>query len=65
MESYGVFVDLGGVDGMVHLTELTWNRVKHPKEVVSIGDKLEVTVKSYDPEKKRVSLTAKKPEDNP
>ena len=65
MESYGVFVDLGGVDGMVHLTELTWNRVKHPKEVVSIGDKLEVTVKSFDPEKKRVSLTAKKPEDNP
>ncbi len=65
MESYGVFVDLGGVDGMVHLTELTWNRVKHPKEVVNIGDKLEVTVKSYDPEKKRVSLTAKKPEDNP
>ncbi|MBR5090339.1 MAG: bifunctional 4-hydroxy-3-methylbut-2-enyl diphosphate reductase/30S ribosomal protein S1 [Ruminiclostridium sp.] len=65
MESYGVFVDLGGVDGMVHLTELTWNRVKHPKEVVAIGDKLEVTVKSFDPEKKRVSLTAKKPEDNP
>ena len=65
MESYGVFVDLGGVDGMVHLTELTWNRIKHPKEVVSVGDKLEVTVKSFDPEKKRVSLTAKKPEDNP
>jgi 4-hydroxy-3-methylbut-2-enyl diphosphate reductase len=65
MESYGVFVDLGGVDGMVHLTELTWNRVKHPKEVVAVGDKLEVTVKSFDPEKKRVSLTAKKPEDNP
>ncbi len=65
MESYGVFVDLGGVDGMVHLTELTWNRVKHPKEVVSVGDKLEVTVKSFDPEKKRVSLTAKKAEDNP
>lgn len=65
IESYGVFVDLGGVDGMVHLTELSWNRIKHPKEVVNIGDKLEVTVKSYDPEKKRVSLTAKKPEDNP
>ena len=65
MESYGVFVDLGGVDGMVHSTELTWNRIKHPKEVVSIGDKLEVYVKSFDPEKKRVSLSAKKPEDNP
>lgn len=65
MESYGVFVDLGGVDGMVHSSELTWNRIKHPREVVSIGDKLEVYVKSYDPEKKRVSLGAKNPNDNP
>ncbi len=65
MESYGVFVDLGGVDGMVHSSELTWNRIKHPKEVVSVGDKLEVYVKSYDPEKKRVSLGAKNPDDNP
>ncbi len=65
MESYGVFVDLGGVDGMVHSSELTWNRIKHPKEVVSIGDKLHVYVKSFDVEKKRVSLSAKRPEDNP
>ena len=65
MESYGVFVDLGGVDGMVHSSELTWNRIKHPKEVVSVGDKLEVDVKSFDPEKKRVSLGAKNPDDNP
>ena len=65
MESYGVFVDLGGVDGMVHTSELTWNRIKHPKEVVSIGDELEVYVKSFDPEKKRVSLGAKNPDDNP
>lgn len=65
MESYGVFVDLGGVDGMVHSTELTWNRIKHPKEIVAIGDKLDVYVKSFDPEKKRVSLSAKRPEDNP
>lgn len=65
MESYGVFVDLGGVDGMVHSSELTWNRIKHPREVVSIGDKLEVYVKSFDPEKKRVSLGAKDPNDNP
>lgn len=65
MESYGVFVDLGGVDGMVHSSELTWNRIKHPREIVSIGDKLEVYVKSYDPEKKRVSLGAKNPDDNP
>lgn len=65
MESYGVFVDLGGVDGMVHSSELTWNRIKHPKEIVSIGDKLEVYVKSFDLEKKRVSLSAKNPDDNP
>lgn len=65
MESYGVFVDLGGVDGMVHSSELTWNRIKHPKEVVSIGDKLDVYVKSFDVEKKRVSLGCKNPEDNP
>ena len=65
MESYGVFVALGGVDGMVHSSELTWNRIKHPKEVVSIGDKLDVYVKSFDLEKKRVSLSAKNPDDNP
>lgn len=65
MESYGVFVDLGGVDGMVHTSELTWKRIKHPKEVVSIGDKLDVYVKSFDPEKHRVSLGAKDPNDNP
>ncbi len=65
IESYGVFVDLGGVDGMVHSSELTWNRIKHPREVVSIGDKLDVYVKSFDPEKRRVSLGCKKAEDNP
>ncbi len=65
IESYGVFVDLGGVDGMVHASELTWNRIKHPKEIVSVGDKLNVYVKSFDPEKKRVSLGAKDPNDNP
>jgi 4-hydroxy-3-methylbut-2-enyl diphosphate reductase len=65
IESYGVFVDLGGVDGMVHLSELTWNRVRHPKEIVSVGDKLDVYVKSFDPEKRRVSLGAKDPDANP
>jgi len=65
MESYGVFVDLGGVDGMVHSSELTWGRIKHPKEIVAIGDKLNVYVKAFDPEKKRVSLSAKRAEDNP
>jgi 4-hydroxy-3-methylbut-2-enyl diphosphate reductase len=65
MESYGVFVDLGGVDGMVHLSELTWNRIRHPKEIVSVGDKLDVYVKSFDPERRRVSLGAKDPDANP
>ena len=65
IESYGVFVDLGGVDGMVHSSELTWSRIKHPREIVKIGDKLDVYVKSFDPEKKRVSLGCKKEEDNP
>ena len=65
IESYGVFVDLGGVDGMVHTSELTWGRIKHPREIVSVGEKIDVYVKSFDLEKKRVSLGAKKPEDNP
>ena len=50
---------------MVHSSELTWNRIKHPREIVKIGDKLDVYVKSFDPEKKRVSLGCKKEEDNP
>jgi 4-hydroxy-3-methylbut-2-enyl diphosphate reductase len=65
MESYGVFVDLGGVDGMVHLSELSWKRIRHPKDAVQVGDMLDVFVKSFDPDKKRVSLTAKNAEDNP
>jgi 4-hydroxy-3-methylbut-2-enyl diphosphate reductase len=65
IESYGVFVDLGGVDGMVHLSELTWKRIKHPKDAVSLGDVLDVCVKSFDPDKRRVSLCAKNPDDNP
>ena len=50
---------------MVHSSELTWNRIKHPREIVKIGDKLDVYVKSFDPEKKRVSLGCKKEEDTP
>ena len=63
IEDYGVFVDIGAVDGLVRTSELTWNRVGHPKDIVKIGDKINVIVKSYDPEKKRVSLSAKDPED--
>lgn len=65
IESYGVFVDIGPIDGLVHTADLTWNRIGHPKDVVSIGDKMNVVVKSYDPEKKRVSLSAKDPDENP
>jgi 4-hydroxy-3-methylbut-2-enyl diphosphate reductase len=50
---------------MVHLSELTWNRIRHPKEIVSVGDKLEVYVKGFDPERRRVSLGAKDPDANP
>ncbi len=65
LTSYGAFVDIGGVDGMVHVTELSWKRIKHPSEVVHIGDKVEVYVKDVDKENKRISLGYKKAEDNP
>lgn len=65
MTSYGVFVDLGGVDGMVHSTELTWLHISNPKDVVSVGDKLDVFVKSFDREKGRISLGHKTEDDNP
>ena len=63
--AYGAFVDLGGVDGMVHVSELSWNRIKHPSEVVKVGDYVEVTVKAIDREKKTVSLGYRKEADNP
>ncbi len=65
LTSYGAFVDLGGVDGMVHISELSWSRIKHPSEVVNIGDTVEVYVKDIDTEKKKISLGYKKAEDNP
>ena len=66
MTSYGAFVDLGaGVDGMVHSTELSWKHIKSPAEVVAIGDEITVYVKSFDAEKKRISLGYKTEEMNP
>ncbi|MBR4554658.1 MAG: bifunctional 4-hydroxy-3-methylbut-2-enyl diphosphate reductase/30S ribosomal protein S1 [Ruminococcus sp.] len=62
---YGVFVDLGGVDGLVRRADLSWNRFKHPSEIVSVGDKIDVTIKDIDPETKKVALTYKKDSDNP
>ena len=65
LTSYGAFVDIGGVDGLCHISELSWNNIKHPSEVVSVGDTIEVYVKSYDPENQKVFLGYKKEEDNP
>ena len=65
LTSYGAFVDLGGIDGMVHSSELSWLRVANPKDIVSIGDTLEVFVKDFDREKNRISLGYKTEETNP
>lgn len=65
LTSYGAFVDIGGVDGMIHISELSWSRIKHPSEVVNVGDQVEVSIKDLDPEKRKVSLGYKKTEDNP
>ncbi|NLO61994.1 MAG: bifunctional 4-hydroxy-3-methylbut-2-enyl diphosphate reductase/30S ribosomal protein S1 [Clostridiaceae bacterium] len=62
---FGAFVDIGGVDGLVHVSELSWNRIRHPSEIVSVGDRINVYVKDFDPEKKRISLGYKKAEDDP
>ena len=59
LTSYGAFVDIGGVDGMVHISELSWSRIKHPSEVVNVGDTVDVFVLSFDPEKKKISLGMK------
>ncbi|MBQ8567349.1 MAG: 4-hydroxy-3-methylbut-2-enyl diphosphate reductase [Clostridia bacterium] len=65
LTSYGAFVDIGGVDGLVHITELSWRRIKHPNEVVKVGDVIKVFVKSFDKEAKKVSLGYKTDEMNP
>ncbi len=65
MTSYGVFVNLGPVDGMIHRTELSWEKVRDPKDILSIGDVVEVRVKEVKKDKKNISLAYRKPEDNP
>ena len=57
LTDFGAFVDIGGVDGMVHISELSWSRIKNPAEVVSVGDTLDVYVISFDPEKHKISLS--------
>jgi len=65
LTSYGAFVDIGGVDGMVHVSELSWNRIKNPSEVVKVGDEIDVFVIALDPEKRKISLGYKTEANNP
>lgn len=65
LTGYGAFVDLGGVDGMVHISELSWERIKNPNEVVAVGDTIEVYIKAIDEEKRKISLGYKKADENP
>jgi len=65
LTNFGAFVDIGGVDGLVHISELSWKHIKHPSEVVSEGDSIEVYIKDINEETKKISLGFKKAEDNP
>ncbi len=65
LTSYGAFVDIGGIDGMVHVSELSWGRVRMPSEVLTVGDAVEVYVISFDKEKRKISLGYKDPDGNP
>lgn len=65
LTDFGAFVDIGGVDGLVHISELSWNRIKHPSEVLNVGDTLKVTVIGLDKEKNKISLGYRKQVDNP
>ncbi|HEX5758842.1 MAG TPA: 30S ribosomal protein S1 [Thermoanaerobaculia bacterium] len=62
---YGVFIDLGGIDGLLHITDISWGRVNHPSEHFSVGDEVEVVVLKFDPETERVSLGSKQKGDDP
>lgn len=65
LTSFGAFIDIGGADGMAHVTELSWSHVKNPADVLSVGEKVRVRVIGLDPEKKKISLTLKDEKDNP
>ncbi len=65
LTSFGAFVDIGGVDGLVHISELSWSRIKHPSEVVNVGDSIEVYIKDISEDKKKISLGYKNPLENP
>ncbi|MGC3675609.1 S1 RNA-binding domain-containing protein, partial [Pseudomonas aeruginosa] len=59
LTDYGAFVDLGGVDGLLHFTDMAWKRIKHPSEIVNVGDEIDVTVLKFDRERNRLSLGLK------
>ena len=65
LTDYGAFIDLGGIDGLLHITDMAWRRVNHPSELLSVGDEVEVMVLKFDPEKVRVSLGMKQLQDDP
>ncbi len=65
LTSFGAFVDIGGVDGLVHISELSWSRIKHPSDVVSVGDSIEVYIKEISDDNKKISLGYKNPLENP
>ena len=65
LTDYGAFLDLGGIDGLLHITDMAWKRVKDPSEIVSIGDEIEVKVLKFDRERNRVSLGLKQMGDDP
>ncbi len=65
MTSYGAFVDIGGIDGMVHVSELSWSRINQPSDVLKVGDEIDVYVISFDKEKRKISLGHKDPNENP
>ncbi len=65
LTNFGAFVDIGGVDGLVHISELSWQRVRHPSDVLSVNDVIEVHVMDFDRERKRISLGYRKKEDDP
>jgi len=62
---YGAFIDLGGIDGLLHITDISWGRVKHPGNILAMGDEIEVKILKYDQEKERVSLGLKQVKENP
>ena len=65
LTDYGAFIDLGGIDGLLHITDISWKRINHPSEILRVGDEMDVVVLKYDQEKNRVSLGMKQLDDDP